>query len=47
MEPFQEIENFQLIEGDIRIRHSCIIAEIKDIFHEAAQAGFRISIKKR
>jgi UDP-glucose 4-epimerase len=30
---------------EIRIRHSCIIAEIKDIFHEAAQTGSRMSIK--
>ncbi|MHC1755221.1 MAG: SDR family oxidoreductase [Methanosarcina sp.] len=47
IEPFLENENFQLIEGDIRDKALLkgIFRSIDYVFHEAAQAGIRISVK--
>ena len=45
--PFMENDNFKLIEGDIRdtelLQH--LLCDIDYVFHEAAQAGVRASIK--
>ncbi|MDY9927198.1 SDR family oxidoreductase [Methanosarcina sp.] len=47
IEPFLENENFQLIEGDIRDKALLrdIFRSTDYVFHEAAQAGIRISVK--
>lgn len=47
VEPFLENERFRLIEGDVRdkVLLQDIIMESDYIFHEAAQAGVRISVK--
>ena len=47
IKPFLENEKFQLIEGDVRNTALLkdIIMEVDYIFHEAAQAGIRISVK--
>ena len=46
IEPFASYPNFTLIKGDIRDKHLLkkIIIDIDYIFHEAAQAGVRISV---
>jgi len=47
IEPFLENENFQLIKGDIRDKTLLkeILGVVDYVFHEAAQAGIRISVK--
>ena len=47
VEPFLQNENFQLIEGDIgdKVLLKDILIGIDYVFHEAAQAGVRISVK--
>jgi UDP-glucose 4-epimerase len=46
IEPFTEYPNFTLIDGDIRDMHLLkkIMTDTDYIFHEAAQAGVRISV---
>ncbi|WP_281085461.1 SDR family oxidoreductase [Methanosarcina acetivorans] len=48
VELFLENENFQLIEGDIRdkVLLEEIVQTVDYVFHEAAQAGIRISVKE-
>ncbi|PAV11739.1 UDP-glucose 4-epimerase [Methanosarcina spelaei] len=43
---FMENENFELVEGDIRDKHllKSILDGVDYVFHEAAQAGVRISV---
>jgi UDP-glucose 4-epimerase len=47
VEPFLENKNFQLIEGDIRdkVLLKELLRAVDYVFHEAAQAGIRISVK--